>query len=296
MSTIATLNRTMPSGTEYTLDYIFVYDNGTIEVWLKDGTYMVEYTCVYTLVTDWGYTGYAFGMRQYCDTVWTNFAVHKGDDFDVLMQQLHGAPAQKLSLSANLTEFSESLSFISGANGTFQKTLADYDKAFVFMDGVAVSGAYWMASGTLTMPYYEDWGQCELQLYVSDTQAVRYVFEYVPGGKYQVFTENKNGGTLWQKYNLVRSPQENAPAILNFTIVNCNNVFSFLIDGKVWHSWDASGLTDPALTLGGQKCTMKVSRLYVETDQTKVEEFAANMEEYEYESPYESRIASLAAE
>ena len=296
MSTNATLNKTMPSGTEYTLDYIFVYDNGTIEVWLKDGTYMVEYTCVYTLVTDWGYTGYAFGMRQYCDTVWTNFAVHKGDDFDALMQQLHGAPAQKLSLSANLTEFSESLSFISGANGTFQKTLADYDKAFVFMDGVAVSGAYWMASGTLTMPYYEDWGQCELQLYVSDTQAVRYVFEYVPGGKYQVFTENKNGGTLWQKYNLVRSPQENAPAILNFTIVNCNNVFSFLIDGKVWHSWDASGLTDPALTLGGQKCTMKVSRLYVETDQTKVEEFAANMEEYEYVSPYKSRIASLAAE
>ena len=295
MSNIATLNKTMPSGTEYTLDYIFVYDNGTIEVWLKDGTYMVEYTCVYTLVTDWGYTGYAFAMRQYCDTVWTNFAVHKGDAFDALMQQLHGAPAQKLSLSANLTEFSESLSFISGANGTFQKTLADYDKAFVFMDDVAVSGAYWMASGTLTMPYYEDWGQCELQLYVSDTQAVRYVFEYVPGGKYQVFTENKNGDTLWQKYNLVRSPQENAPAILNFTIVNCNNVFSFLIDGKVWHSWDASGLTDPALTLGGQNCTMKVSRLYVETDQTKVEEFAANMEEYEYASPYESRIASLAA-
>lgn len=296
MSTIATLNKTMPSGTEYTLDYIFVYDNGTIEVWLKDGTYLVEYTCVYTLETDWGYTGYTFAMRQYCDTVWTNFAVHKGDAFDALMQRLHGAPAQKLSLSANLTEYSESLSFIAGENGTFQKTLADYDKAFVFKDGAAVSGAYWMAGGTLTMPYYQDWGQSEVQLYVSDTQAVRYVFEYVSGGKYQVFTEIKNNDTLWQKYNLVRSPQENAPAILNFTIVNCNNVISFLIDGKVWHSWGASGLVDPAFTLGGQNCTMKISRLYVETDQAAVEEFAASMEEYEYVSPYESRIASLAAE
>ena len=296
MSTIATLNKTIPSGTEYTLDYIFVYDNGTIEVWLKDGTYLVEYTCVYTLETDWGYTGYGFAMRQYCDTVWTNFAVHKGDAFDALMQQLHGAPVQELSLSAKLTEYSESLSFIAGENGTFKKTLGDYDKAFVFKDGAAVSGAYWIAGGTLAMPYYEDWGQSELQLYVSDTQAVRYVFEYVPGGKYQVFTEIKNGDTLWQKYNLVRSPQENASAILNFTIVNCNNVFSFLIDGKVWHSWDASGLTDPALTLGGQNCTMKISGLYVETDQTKVEEFASNMEKYEYVSPYEARIASLASE
>ena len=44
------------------------------------------------------------------------------------------------------------------------------------------------------------------------------------------------------------------------------------------------------------KTSVKLSLLYSTRDRAEVENFTSNMEKYEYVSPYENRIASLAAQ
>ena len=297
MSTIVCEDKTMPTGTDYTLDFLFVYDNGTIEVWLKDGSYMPEYKCVYTLETGWGYTSYLIAMRQYCDVLFSDFEVYKGVRFDSLYALLHASePSETFALSESAEEYGESPAFTAEESNAFYKTSEEYAKAFLFREGELLAGDYWIVGGTMSFLSYRTWGQCEIQIYIDETHAIRYVFEYVSGGNFQVFTEIKRGESQWQQYKIVQRPQSSLPSRLNFAIVNCNNEYSFLIDGYVYHSWKDANLTGASITFGGQKCTMKLSGLYAETDRAAVEEFSSSMQEYEYVSPYENRIASLAEE
>lgn len=296
MSTIACESNTMPQGTDYTLDFIFIYDHGRIEAWLKDGDYMPEYKCVYTLETDWGYTGFALAMRQYCDVTFSGLSICKNAEYDALWSQLHAGDADLFAMSAQKDTAEQSSVFTDGGSNIFYKGDQEYGKAFLFADGVPVAGDAWMVSGTFSYSDYRNWGQCELQVWQDDTHAVRYVFEYVPGGTFQVFTEIRRGNAMWQNYKLIQRPQTANPAYLNFTVVNYGGAVSFLIDGYVWHSYEDAGLSAPAITFGGQNCIMKLSGLSAVTDEAAVGEFAANMQEYSYVSPYESRIAALAEE
>lgn len=285
-------SNTMPKGTEYEADYLFTYNGQEIKLYFKDGSYLPEYKLVYSQAANWGYTMFTFAMRQYCNVTFSDFRTYYGDDYDALVNTLESTAAE-VNFSAEKDEFTDGNCFESGNAGTYYKTESDYGKAFAFKDGSAVSGEYWLVSGRMRFGEYAAWTQGEFSAYVDETHAVRYVFEYT-GSAYQVFREIKNGTADWTGYTLVVRPQTKNPATLNFTVVNYGGKFSLLIDGYVHHTVESEFLKNAAATVGGKGGSVILKDLTANTNSQEVEDFATNMKEYTYVSPYESRINKLA--
>ena len=285
-------SNTMPKGTEYEADYLFTYNGQEIKLYFKDGSYLPEYKLVYSQAANWGYTMFTFAMRQYCNVTFSDFRTYYGDDYDALVNTLESTAAE-VNFSAEKDEFTDGNCFESGNAGTYYKTESDYGKAFAFKDGSAVSGEYWLVSGRMRFGEYAAWTQGELGAYADETHAVRYVFEYT-GSAYQVFREIKNGTADWTGYTLVVRPQTKNPATLNFTVVNYGGKFSLLIDGYVHHTVESEFLKNAAATVGGKGGSVILKDLTANTNSQEVEDFATNMKEYTYVSPYESRINKLA--
>lgn len=84
----------MPKGTEYQIDYIFVYSGQEIKVYFKDGNYLPDYKLVYSMEANWGYTMFILAMRQYCNVTFDNFKTYYGDDFDALTNSLESRTAE----------------------------------------------------------------------------------------------------------------------------------------------------------------------------------------------------------
>ena len=292
LSQVACEKNTMPSGTEYEVDYIFVYSGRDIKVYLKDGTYLPEYKLEYTLDASWGYTMFVIAMRQYCNVTFSNFKTYYGDDFDALVNSLETNNAN-VEFSAEKDTFTDNGCFISGNSGTYYKTESAYNKAFAFCDGKAVSGEYWLVSGQMQFGEYKAWTQGELSAYVDETHAVRYVFEYT-GSAYQVFHEIKNGTDNWTGYTLIVRPQVKNAATMNFTLVNYGGKTSLLIDGYVYHTVESGFLKNATATVGGKGGTLILKNVEANANNQDVENFVAGMEDYTYVSPYETRINELA--
>ena len=292
LSQVACEKNTMPSGTEYEVDYIFVYSGRDIKVYLKDGTYLPEYKLEYTLDASWGYTMFVIAMRQYCNVTFSNFKTYYGDDFDALVNSLETNNAN-VEFSAEKDTFTDNGCFISGNSGTYYKTESAYNKAFAFCDGKAVSGEYWLVSGQMQFGEYKAWTQGELSAYVDETHAVRYVFEYT-GSAYQVFHEIKNGTDNWTGYTLIVRPQVKNAATMNFTLVNYGGKTSLLIDGYVYHTVESGFLKNATATVGGKGGTLILKNIEANANNQDVENFVAGMEDYTYVSPYETRINELA--
>lgn len=66
-------NNTLPKGTEYQADYIFVYSGKELKMYFKDGSYLTNYKLVYSQEANWGYTMFTLAMRQYCNVTFDNF-------------------------------------------------------------------------------------------------------------------------------------------------------------------------------------------------------------------------------
>lgn len=284
---------TMPKGTEYKTDYIFVYSGQDIKVYFKDGDYLPDYKLVYSQEANWGYTMFIIAMRQYCNVTFDNFKTYYGDDFDALVNSLENCPAE-VAFSADKDAFTDSGCFSNGITGTYYKTESSYDKAFAYVkDGNAISGEYWLIAGRMQFGEYAAWTQGELCAYADDTHAVRYVFEYT-GSAYQVFHEIKNGTDYWTGYTLLVRPQIKNAATMNFTLVTYGGKTSLLIDGYVHHTVEFEFLKNAAATVGGKGGTMILKNVTANTNSEYVQNFVSNMEEYTYVSPYETRINSLA--
>ena len=285
-------NKTLPSGTTYEADYLFTYSGQEIKLYFRDGVKFTDYKLEYTLEANWGYTMFTFGMRQYCNVTFSNFRTYYGDDYDELVNSLENT-AKDVKFSAEKDEFTDGGCIESGNTGAYYKTESEYDKAFAFKGDAAVSGEYWLVSGRMSFGEYAAWTQGELSAYKDETHAVRYVFEYT-GSAYQVFHEIKNGTDNWTGYTLIVRPQTKNPAAMNFTLVNYGGKVSLLIDGYVHHTAEFEFLKNAAATVGGKGGSVILKNLTANTNQQEVEDFVANMENYTYVSPYESRINKLA--
>ena len=287
-------NNTMPKGTEYQADYIFVYSGKELKMYFKDGSYLTNYKLVYSQEANWGYTMFTLAMRQYCNATFDNFKTYYGDDFDALVNSLDDSttPAEEVKFSAEKDTFRDNGCFTNGNTGTYYKTESAYDKAFIFKDNKSVSGEYWLASGRMQFGEYAAWTQGELSAYVDATHAIRYVFEYT-GSYYQVFHEIKNGNDNWTGYTLIVRPQVKNDATMNFTLVNYGGKTSLLINGYVYHTVEFEFLKNATATIGGKGGTLILKSLTINTNKTDIENFTSNMEEYTYVSPYDSRMNSL---
>ena len=288
-------NNTLPKGTEYQADYIFVYSGKELKMYFKDGSYLTNYKLVYSQEANWGYTMFTLAMRQYCNVAFDNFKTYYGDDFDALVNSLEDSttPAEDVKFSAEKDTFRDNGCFTNGNTGTYYKTESAYDKAFIFKDNKAVSGEYWLASGRMQFGEYAAWTQGELSAYVDATHAIRYVFEYT-GSYYQVFHEIKNGNDNWTGYTLIVRPQVKNDATMNFTLVNYGGKISLLINGYVYHTVEFEFLKNATATIGGKGGTLVLKNITINTNKVDIENFTSNMEEYTYVSPYDSRMNSLA--
>ena len=288
-------NNTLPKGTEYQADYIFVYSGKELKMYFKDGSYLTNYKLVYSQKANWGYTMFTLAMRQYCNVTFDNFKTYYGDDFDALVNSLEDSttPAEDVKFSAEKDTFRDNGCFTNGNTGTYYKTESAYDKAFIFKDNKAVSGEYWLASGRMQFGEYAAWTQGELSAYVDATHAIRYVFEYT-GSYYQVFHEIKNGNDNWTGYTLIVRPQVKNDATMNFTLVNYGGKISLLINGYVYHTVEFEFLKNATATIGGKGGTLVLKNITINTNKVDIENFTSNMEEYTYVSPYDSRMNSLA--
>ena len=284
--------KTMPKGTEYEVDYLFVYSGYDIKVYFKDGTYLPEYKLEYSLEANWGYTMFIIAMRQYCNVTFSDFKTYYGDDFDALVNSLE-TTAANVEFSNEKDTFTDNGCFNSGNTGTYYKTESAYDKAFAFYDGKAVSGENWLVSGKMQFGEYKAWTQGELSAYADETHAVRYVFEYT-GSAYQVFHEIKNGTDNWTGYTLIVRPQVKNAATMNFTLVNYGGKTSLLIDGYVYHTVELGFLKNAAATVGGKGGTVILKNVEANANNEDVENFVSDMKDYTYVSPYETRINELA--
>ncbi len=285
-------NNTMPTGTTYELDYIFVYSGHELKMYFKDGVYAKNYKFTYSLEANWGYTMFVIAMRQYCNVTFSGFKTYYGDDFDALVNSLESS-ADEVKLSAEKDAYADKSCFESGNTGTYYKNESAYGKAFAYKDGAAVNGEYWLVSGRMKFGEYAAWTQGELCAYADETHAVRYVFEYT-GSAYQVFHEIKNGTDNWTGYTLLVRPQAKNAATMNFTLVNHGGKTSLLIDGYVYHTAEFEFLKNAAATVGGKGGTLILKNMTANTDKQHVEKFASTMKDYTYVSPYESRINELA--
>ena len=292
LSDVACEKKTMPNGTEYEVDYLFVYSGRDIKVYFKDGTYLPEYKLEYSLEANWGYTMFIIAMRQYCNVTFSDFQTYYGDDFDALVNSLETNTAN-VEFSAGKDTFTANGCFNSGNSGTYYKTESAYDKAFAFNDGKAVGGEYWLVSGKMQFGEYKAWAQGELSAYADETHAVRYVFEYT-GSAYQVFHEIKNGTDNWTGYTLIVRPQVKNAATMNFTLVNYGGKASLLIDGYVYHTVELDFLKNAAATVGGKGGTVILKNVEANTNKQDVENFVSGMKDYTYVSPYETRMNELA--
>ena len=292
LADVACEKKIMPKGTEYEVDYLFVYSGQDIKVYLKDGTYMPEYKLEYSLDADWGYTMFIIAMRQYCNVTFSDFKTYYGDDFDALVNSLENSTSN-VEFSAGKDAFTANGCFNSVNAGTYYKTESAYNKAFAYNDGKAVSGEYWLVSGRMQLGEYKAWTQGELSAYADETHAVRYVFEYT-GSAYQVFHEIKNGTDNWTGYTLIVRPQVKNAATMNFTLVNYGGKTSLLIDGLVYHTVELDFLKNAAATAGGKGGSVILKNLNANTNTQDVENFTSKMKPYTYVSPYETRINELA--
>ena len=291
-SNTACEKNTLPSGTTYEADYLFIYSGQEIKLYFKDKTKFTDYKLEYTLEANWGYTMFTFAMRQYCNVTFSDFKAYYGGDYDELVNSLENT-AKDVKFSAAKDEFTDGGCIESGNTGAYYKTESEYDKAFAFKGDAAVSGEYWLVSGRMSFGEYAAWTQGELSAYADETHAVRYVFEYT-GSAYQVFHEIKNGTDNWTGYTLIVRPQTKNPAAMNFTLVNYGGKVSLLIDGYVHHTAEFEFLKSAAATVGGKGGSVILKNLTANTNQQEVEDFVANMKDYTYVSPYETRINTLA--
>ncbi len=274
-----------PASGVYEVEYVFAYDNGMIEVWLKDGSALLpDYTLVYSYESNWGYTGYAFANKQYCDVLWRETKIYRNREFDELMEKLHKTDGG--------FAVEESAAFENGNNGTvYKKTDEDVASALLY-NGEPFGGNCYVLSGMLKMSAYRNFSQASMILKGGNKQ-VKYNLEFSQAASaFQTFTVSSQAGGDWQDYRILQTPKADNPACLNFDIVNIDGNCIFLIDGFVYHT--VEGMADSVeILLGGANCNVKYSRFKVETDETKVREFAANMTEPVYVSPFESRIDAL---
>lgn len=292
LTEVACEKKTMPTGTEYELDYLFVYSGHELKMYFKDGVYAPKYKLAYKLEANWGYTMFTLAMRQYCNVTFSGFKTYYGDDFDALVNSLESS-AEEVKLSAEKDAYADKSCFESGNTGTYYKNESAYGKAFAYKDGAAVNGEYWLVSGRMKFGEYAAWTQGELSAYADETHAVRYVFEYT-GSAYQVFHEIKNGTDNWTGYTLLVRPQAKNAATMNFTLVNYGGKTSLLIDGYVYHTSEFEFLKNAAATVGGKGGTLTLKNMTAKTVKQDVEKFVSTMKDYTYVSPYETRINQLA--
>jgi len=269
----------------YTIDYIYTYDLGKIELWVKEiaagssNLKITEWTKLYERNTEWGFTNFCIGNTQYCDVTFRNTTPHYGEDFDKIMESLY----QKSDLSVG-GAFNEQ------AFGSYIKESYAYASEPVKLGGAEIKGDHFKFTTGVTMPSFNAWAQTELMVAKDETHAVRYVFEYAKNGNFQVFTEYKNGHSSWQGWRVVLAPSAANPNASRLTVVNNGGTVSLLIGNYLYHTYTDMSLTGAALKVGGKEGSIRLFGLNATTDKAEVEKFASEMKEYSYVSPYENAI------
>lgn len=285
---------TLPKGDEYETDFIMIYDTSGIKVWLRDGVYTKDYKLTYSLDVKWDYTFFCFAMVQYTDVTFSGMRGIYGEALDEVKNSLIGS-SSGVALSAEL-DGDENIKSFDMKNGAYYIG-GDTDwSVSVRKDGKKVCGQAYYADAAFSFKNYKAWSQGSFVVYADETHAVRYVFEYVPSGYYQVFTEIKDGTDNWTGYTLVIRPSADTKAVNKMGIICADGEITLTVDGYKYHSYDVSSFGETSLKIGGKGEILKISDMSAELDGTAVKKIKDETKEYVYVSPYESRMATLEKE
>ena len=284
-------NRTLPKGNEYETDFIMIYDTSGVKVWMRDGVYTKDYKLTYSLDVKWDYTFFCFAMIQYTDVTFSGMRGIYGEALDEVKNSLAGS-SSGVALSAEL-DGDENIKSFDMKNGAYYIG-GDTDwSVAVRKDGKKVCGPAYYADAAFSFKNYKAWSQGSFVVYADETHAVRYVFEYVPSGYYQVFTEIKDGTDNWTGYTLVIRPSADTKAVNKMGIICADGEITLTVDGYKYHSYDVSSFGETSLKIGGKGEILKISDMSAELDGTAVKKIKDETKEYVYVSPYESRMATL---
>ncbi|MBO4962882.1 MAG: hypothetical protein J6C97_03800, partial [Clostridia bacterium] len=285
---------TFATGTTYSLDYIIVYNNGQIQLYVKDGG--INYSDFTKIedefYLDWGYTGFAFAMNQYADITLKNTKVYYGTEFDTLYHSLNEETCYTMSSSYTQKTASDVIS--QGVGNVYYATYRDNsNNTYIYRDNDVIGGLSYVLSGTFAISNYTDWSQAEVGMFLDDTHAVRFVFEHVNNGNYQVFTEYKNGKTTWQGWKALIEPSASVPATLNFSSAVRNGNYYFAINGISYQVYENLFANASYAYFNGKNCVTKITNLSTITSAEQVQIFVDNLTNCVYVSNHESTIQAI---
>lgn len=278
--------------TTWDFDYIFIFNNGIYEFWLKDANTLTEWTMIDSLDTGWGYSIFCMAMRQYVNVTFSDIKAYYNEDFDTVYNQLH--PANDLKLSSSSVEFNESGDVIAKANQNYAD-FSDKQKLFLANGENAIIRGNFAVSGTLSFTVYNDWKQAEIGIYQDERNALRFVLEYAGNGYYQVFTEYMQNDLNWSNWKAVILPNSLSTANMCFTLISKDGIYYLLINGYKYYVYDNLTFTNPFMYFSGNT-GVKISNLSCVTDENKLASLIENMVDYTYVSGYKTRIDNLANE
>ena len=280
---------TMPAGETYSTDFIIIYDCSGIKMWLRDGKSTPEYTLAFSLDVKWDYTFFCFAMLQYCDVTFTDMHGVFGEELDALRLSLGASESdaaftvQTGDVAPAAIERKEDAYYIGGENEW---------TASVRNDLGAISGNYWSVGADISFAQYKAWTQGSLIAWADGTHAVRYVFEHTSSGKYQMFTQIKNGSSAWSDYTVIMRV-DTVNALNRVSLVNSNGRVILLVNGYKYHERDLGAFGSMSAKIGGKGGIVKINQLKAITDEQTVTDIADNAVEYTYVSPYENKMKAL---
>ena len=274
-NTLCTSQTALTDSYDWTADFAFIYDSGTVLLFVEN-----KLMCKYE--TNWGYANAIMEVIQNVDITYS--------DLDSTTDPLKVEQIRKQfeSAEAAADPFAENDVFTENSGLSFVKYGETYQAA-ALKDGnspLQSNDFYFTARFGILDP--QEWGQGEIKLLTQSGNGVRFVLEYLKGGTYQIFTEEIRGGAT-QNWHLIAS---NVNRELDLGVAVHAGKILFFIGDEIYFEY-ASQETF-TISLGGQKCAVRVKNFALQTDADEVSAFVGALQEYVYRSPYESRAEAYA--
>ena len=269
-NTLCTSQTALTDSYDWTADFAFIYDSGTVLLFVED-----KLMCKYE--TNWGYANAIMEVIQNIDITYS--ALDSTTD-PLKVEQIR---QQFESAEKAADPFVENDVFTENSGLSFVKYGETYQIALL-KDGASPlqsNNFYFTARFGILDP--QEWGQGEIKLLAKSGNGVRFVLEYLKGGTYQIFTEEIQGGAT-QNWRQVAS---NVNRELNLGVAVYAEKILFFIGDEIFFEYDLQEIL--TVSLGGQKCTVRVKNFILQTDADEVSAFIDTLQEYTYRSPYESR-------
>ncbi|MBO4962843.1 MAG: hypothetical protein J6C97_03605, partial [Clostridia bacterium] len=208
-------SNTLTDGLNWIADFVFIYDSGYVALYIENKLMM-------KLETEWGFANAILEIPQNVDITYSNLtATTNALKVEEMRKQIEQTSAlQSVFTTNNVWSVNQDLSFI--------KNDYNYNKASVAVNGneLISNEFYFRANIGLLEPNSN--GQAEILLLNESFVGFRYVLEYLPDGKYQIFTQKvtKNTQSDWAivASNLTREMVMGVAVVDNTITFFINNV------------------------------------------------------------------------